>query len=226
MNNNNSNNSIITIDGPAGAGKTTIAEMVAERINYNYVDTGAMYRAMTLKVLRESVPFAETVKIEQLAQETDIGIDFIDGEMSIFLDGKDVTEKIRSEEVTDNTSLVAAIPGVRYKLAKIQRETADKFNKVIFEGRDMGSIVFPDATLKIYLDASIDERARRRWEELKDNGIDVSMEALKKKIKKRDKRDESRGLAPLRVPENAVIIDSTKMSLNEVVDKIIALLDS
>ncbi len=222
----NNKNIIITIDGPAGAGKTTIAEMVADKINFNYVDTGAMYRAMTLKVLKEGIPFTETVSIEELAQDTDISIEFFDKEMNIFLDDKNVTEDIRGAEVTDNTSLVAAIPGVRYKLAKIQRETAQKFGRVVFEGRDMGSMVFPDASLKIYLDASIDERARRRWDELRNKGIDVNIDNLKKKIEKRDKRDESRGLAPLRVPDNAVIIDSTKMSLEEVVNKIIALLDN
>lgn len=225
MKNSNKNNSIITIDGPAGAGKTTIAKMVADRINYNYVDTGAMYRAMTLKVLNEGVSFSDTISIEKLSHKTEISIEFSGNEMNIFLDGENVTKDIRGDAVTENTSLVAAIPGVRYKLAEIQRDTAKKFEKVIFEGRDMGSIVFPNAYLKIYLDATIDERARRRWKELKDNGIDVKIEDLKKKIAKRDKRDESRGLAPLRVPENAVVIDSTKMSLEEVVEKIIALLD-
>lgn len=219
-----SDNFIITIDGPAGAGKTTIAKMAAQRIDFKYVDTGAMYRAVTLKVIRAQLPFTKVPRIEQLTEKTEIYLDFAGNSMRIFLDGKDVTDEIRCPEVTENTSLVASIPGVRYKLAKIQRNTARKLKKVIFEGRDMGSIVFPAADLKIYLDAGIEERARRRWQELKDKGENIGIEELKDKIKKRDKLDESRGLAPLRVPENSHIIDSTSMDIEEVVDRIIELL--
>jgi cytidylate kinase len=215
---------IITIDGPAGAGKSTIAKLLAKKIDFRYVDTGAMYRAITLKILENNISFSDVPEIEKLAENTDITIDFIDETMHIYLDSKDVTEAIRRRDVTANTSLTAAIPGVRYKLAKIQRETAQKLGLVVFEGRDMGSIVFPDADLKVYLDAGIEERARRRWEELKDKGENIDIEKLKDDIKKRDELDSSRGLAPLRVPENAVIIDSTSMSIEEVVDKIIEFL--
>jgi cytidylate kinase len=144
--------------------------------------------------------------------------------MKILLDGNDVTSRIRNRNVTENTSLIAAIPGVRYKLAKIQREAAKKLKKAVFEGRDMGSIVFPDADLKIYLDAGIKERAQRRWLELKEKGENIDIEILKENIRKRDRLDESRGLAPLRVPDNAVIIDSTSMSITDVVDRIVAIL--
>ncbi|MBN2406130.1 MAG: (d)CMP kinase [Elusimicrobia bacterium] len=219
------NKTIITIDGPAGAGKSTIAKILAERIGFRYIDTGAMYRAITLKILRRNMEFTDTVGIEKLAEETDIRIDFENGSMKIYSDGEDVTEEIRKKEVTDNTSRVAAIPGVRYKLAKIQRQSADRLMKVVFEGRDMGSIVFPGADLKVYLDAGIQERASRRWQELREKGMDVDIEEIKLSIKKRDRLDESRGLAPLRVPENAHVLDSTDLSIEEVVNRIVALLD-
>lgn len=217
---------VITIDGPAGAGKSTIAKMVAQKINFMYVDTGAMYRAITLKVIQSQIPFSKIPEIEQLAEKSEIKIGFSGSSMHIYLDDKDVTGEIRNSSVTSNTSLIAAIPGVRYKLAKIQREAADKFKKVVFEGRDMGSMVFPDADIKVYLDAGIEERARRRWSELRDRGENITIEKLKESIKKRDKLDESRGLAPLRIPENSYIIDSTNMDIDEVVDRIIDLLPS
>ncbi|MEA3506510.1 MAG: (d)CMP kinase [Elusimicrobiota bacterium] len=220
-----SDNLIITIDGPAGAGKTTIARIAAQKLGCKYVDTGAMYRAATLKVLERGISFSDIPAIEDLVENTDIEVDFSDSGMLIYLDGREVSDEIRKAEVTENTSFTAAIPGVRYKLQKIQRKSAEKFNKTVFEGRDMGSIVFPRADLKIYLDASIKERARRRWEELKSKGEDVSLDELTQKIKERDERDESRGLAPLIVPDNAVKIDSTDMELEEVVGKIVALLD-
>lgn len=218
-------NCIITIDGPAGAGKTTIARMVADQLCFRYVDTGAMYRAVTLGVLNAGLSFSQVPEIEELVKDIDIRIDFDGERMLIYLGGTEVSEEIRSARVTDNTSLVAAIPGVRYLLAGLQRESARLFKKVVFEGRDMGSMVFPSAELKIYLDAGIEERARRRWQELRESGFDVDIEELKEKIKKRDKLDESRGLAPLRVPENAFVIDSTSMSLEEVVDKIVGALN-
>ncbi len=214
---------IITIDGPAGAGKTTIARTVARRLGFKYVDTGAMYRAVTLGVIEASVEFDSVPEIEELAGKMDIRIDFEDGKMLIFLNGREVSDDIRGSQVTENTSLVAAIPGVRYKLARLQRSSAGKLGRTVFEGRDMGSIVFPGADLKVYLDAGISERARRRWQELKDKGIDVDFGSLEEKIKRRDMLDESRGLAPLRVPKNAVIIDSTNLSIEDVVQQIVSL---
>ncbi|NLB35436.1 MAG: (d)CMP kinase [Elusimicrobia bacterium] len=218
-------NCIITIDGPAGAGKTTIARMVADKLNFKYVDTGAMYRAVTLSVLNAGLKFTQVPEIEKLVENIKISIDFSEDGMLIYLDGKEISCEIRSSRVTENTSLVAAIPGVRYLLAGLQRKSASLFKKVVFEGRDMGSMVFPEAALKVYLDADIEERARRRWQEMNENGIEVDMEDLKEKIRKRDRLDESRGLAPLRVPENAFIIDSTSMTLEQVVEKIVNALD-
>lgn len=214
---------ILTIDGPAGAGKTTIAKKVAEKINYRYVDTGAMYRAVTLKVIKEGISFSDILSIEDICEKTDIDIAFGGMAMKILIDSKDVTDLIRNSDVSENTSLIAAIPAVRYKLAKIQRGIAKNLKKAVFEGRDMGSIVFPDADLKIYLDAGIEERARRRWEDLKLTGEEIDIEVLKEKIRKRDERDESRGLAPLRIPDNSHIIDSTSMAIDDVVKKIVAL---
>ncbi|MFC2048994.1 (d)CMP kinase [Elusimicrobiota bacterium] len=215
---------IITIDGPAGAGKSTIAKVLAERIGYRYVDTGAMYRAITLVTLEENIDFSDILGIEKITENTSITIDFIDDEMRIYVNGEDVSDKIRNASVTENTSRIAAIPAVRYKLAKIQRETAEKLKHVVFEGRDMGSIVFPNADYKIYLDAGISMRAHRRWQELKDKGEAVNIEELKQKIQERDKKDASRGLAPLRIPDNAIIIDSTKLTIDEVIDQIITII--
>lgn len=218
-------NFIITIDGPAGAGKSTIAKTLAGEINFKYVDTGAMYRAITLKIIENEIPFSYFTQIEKLTENTDITIDFSNSFMFIYLDGKNVTDEIRCDAVTENTSLVAAIPAVRNKLAGIQRLVAKKLVNIIFEGRDMGTIVFPNANLKIYLDAGIEERAKRRWQELDKKGIKVNLKELKEKIEKRDRLDASRGLAPLRIPEDAYVLDSTYMSIEEVVKKIVALLD-
>ncbi len=216
---------IITIDGPAGAGKTTIAKKVAGRLGFRYIDTGAMYRAATLKVLESKIPFNNTEEIAKAVNKSEISLDFSGDEMQVFLDGKDVSEKIRSEEVTENTSLIAAMGPIRGKLVAIQRSSAEKFKKAVFEGRDTGTIVFPDADLKIYLDAGILQRAQRRCREIESRGETVDLDKLQRQIKERDRKDSSRGIAPLRVPEDAVIIDSTSMTIEQVTDKIVELLD-
>ncbi len=211
---------IITIDGPAGSGKTTIAKSVADKLKFKYVDTGAMYRAVTLKIIESGVKFSDIKEIEKIVIDIDIQISFSENQMNIYLDNKEVSNKIRNIKVTDNTSYIAAISVVREKLLHLQRKAAIEFKKVVFEGRDMGSVVFFDANLKIYLDAKIKERAKRRWQEEKNNGIMLDMEELKNKIYIRDKLDSERGLAPLIIPENAIVIDTTNMNISEVVEKI------
>lgn len=216
---------IITIDGPAGAGKTTIAKMVADKLNFAYIDTGAMYRGITLRIIEEEIPFSRVEEIEELAKRTEISIDYKNNKMNIYVDKREVTDVIRCSVVTEKSSRAAVIPGVRNRLVEIQRNMAEKHKRAVFEGRDLGSYVFPDADLKIYLDASVQERAKRRYLELKKKRLHTDLEELKKQIIARDSRDKARTLAPLKIPSEAEVIDTTNMSPKQVVKKIIALLD-
>ncbi|MEA2081970.1 MAG: (d)CMP kinase [Elusimicrobiota bacterium] len=207
---------VVTIDGPAGAGKSTIAKIAASRLGFTYIDTGAMYRAVTYKTLKSGCDFSDTKKIIQLADESDISLD--DGK--IFLDGKDVSDKIRTRRVTNKTSIIAALGDVRKILREKQRRFA-KTQNLVMEGRDIGSVVFPSAKYKFYLDASITERARRRYSELKEKGDKVKLEDIVKDINKRDNLDLNRGLCPLIIPKGAVVIDSTSKSIEEVAEIIV-----
>ncbi|MCD6311899.1 MAG: (d)CMP kinase [Elusimicrobia bacterium] len=207
---------VITIDGPAGAGKSTIAKIAAAKLGLTYIDTGAMYRAVTYKVLLNGGDFSDTKKIIRLAEKSDIKLD----NGKIFLDGKDVTEKIRTRQVTNKTSIIAALGEVRKILRDMQRDFS-KTQGVVMEGRDIGSVVFPKAKYKFYLDAGINERARRRYDELRGKGESVKMEDIIADINKRDNLDLNRGLCPLVKPEGAVVIDSTKKSIEEVADIIV-----
>ncbi|MBA3065481.1 (d)CMP kinase [bacterium] len=207
---------IITIDGPAGAGKSTIAKIAAAHLGLTYIDTGAMYRAVTYKVLKNGGDFEDTKKIIRLAEKSVILLD----NGKIFLDGEDVTDKIRTRQVTNKTSIIAALGEVR----KVLRDTQRDFSKtqgVVMEGRDIGTVVFPGAKYKFYLDASITERARRRYEELRAKGQKVQMEDIITDINKRDNLDFNRGLCPLKIPKGAVVIDSTNKSIEEVADIIV-----
>lgn len=207
---------VITIDGPAGAGKSTIAKLVAKELGITYIDTGAMYRAVTYKVLKNGMNPACEDEVGKLAWKTDITLK--DG--NVFLDGEDVTQKIRVRDVTNKTSLIAANKEVRRALRKLQRQIASD-KDVVMEGRDIGSVVFPEAQFKFYLDASLSERARRRWSELKAGGIEIPIEEIVSDINKRDNIDLTRGLCPLKVPDGAIIIDSTNKSIQEVVKIIV-----
>ncbi|MFH1957008.1 MAG: (d)CMP kinase [bacterium] len=206
----------ITIDGPAGAGKSTIARIVAEKLGLTYIDTGAMYRAVTYKALKNKIDMTDPKKMCGIAAGSRIRFD----KQKILLDGEDVSRKIRSRTVTNRTSITAASGEVRRILRDMQRQFAEK-SGVVMEGRDIGTVVFPRARFKFYLDASISERAKRRFLELKEKGNPQILERIIADINKRDNIDKTRGLCPLKIPAGATVIDSTNKSIEEVADIII-----
>jgi len=211
---------VITIDGPAGAGKTTIAKIVSRKLGYNYIDTGAMYRAISWKAFRKKIDLKAKEKLINLVKHTKIELKNRAGTVRIHLDGKDVTNKIRSKRVTEDASILATIPEVRKELVKIQRRLGSS-GGIVMEGRDIGTVVFPKADYKFYLDASIKERVLRRYEELKTRGEKGDLAELEKAIRSRDRRDRTRGVAPLKIASDAIVIDSTDMSKKEVVEFIL-----
>jgi len=212
---------IIAIDGPAGAGKSTIAKLVAERLNYIYIDTGAMYRAVTLKFLNLQQTFSPEL-VTELANNIDITFKATPGCNHVFMDGKEVTEDIRSAKVTANVSQVSAQAGVREAMVALQRHIGAQ-GGVVMDGRDIGTVVFPKADVKVFLTASVEERAKRRYLELKTKGAKVDFNTLAKDIAQRDKYDSERKIAPLRCADNAHYIDSSKMDIETVVKTILNL---
>ncbi len=219
-------NVIITIDGPAGAGKTTVAKEVAKRLGLLYLDTGAMYRAMTLKALNEKIRVEDEKKLIDVSNETNLSVmkDEQKG-MRIWLDGKEVTDEIRTEEVTNNIWWVCKVKDVREKMKNMQRQVGSN-GGIVVEGRDIGTVVFPDAPYKFYLDASIDERAKRRWLEQTNKGIESSdIEKLKQDIEKRDKSDMEREIAPLKKAEDAINVDTTGLTIEQVIEKVISIVN-
>ena len=211
---------VITIDGPAGAGKTSIAKIVSRKLGYNYIDTGAMYRAISWKVFRKKIDLKAKEELINMVKDTRIELINRAGTARVRLDGKDVTNKIRSKRVAEGASVLATIPEVREELVKIQRILGSS-GGIVVEGRDIGTVVFPKAEYKFYLDASIKERALRRYRELKAKGEKGELAELEKAIRSRDKRDRTRGVAPLKIAPDAVVIDSTDMSKKEVVEFIL-----
>ncbi len=214
------NKFVIAIDGPAGAGKSTIAVLVAKKLGFLYVDTGAMYRALTLKALRNKIPLDDRNLLIEMARKSKIDLVMDKKTYRVFLDNEDVSKEIRKEEVSKASHFIASVPEIREILWQIQRSYRNNHN-IVMEGRDIGSIVFPDAQLKIYLDASVDERVTRRYNQLKQQGIECNTEQLKKEIILRDKRDKNRKIAPLVKCKDAVVIDSTSMTIKEEVDLIV-----
>jgi len=205
----------IAIDGPAGAGKSTAAKKLAKLLGFTYIDTGAMYRAITLKVLRENISLEDEERIVEVARKSDISLD---GER-VFLDGEDVSEEIRKPIISEKVSVVSQIPEVREILVKKQRKIAEGKN-VVMDGRDIGTVVLPDAQFKFFLTASLEERARRRYEELKNKGTEVKYEEVLEEIKKRDSLDSGRKTSPLTIPEGAILIDTTDLTEEEVVERV------
>lgn len=209
---------IIAIDGPAGSGKGTIAKIVSERLNFINIDTGAMYRCVALKMLENKIALEEYDDIHKILN--DIEIDF-DGE-KVILNGKDVSKDIRTIEVSNFVSPVSTIGFVREKMVDLQRDLG-KRNNVIMEGRDIGTVVFPNAELKIYLDATPEERARRRVAQNAENNIESNYEQILKDIIERDTRDSTREISPLKKADDAIVIDSTHLTIEEVVSKVVEL---
>jgi cytidylate kinase len=212
----------LAIDGPAGAGKSTIAKRIAKQLGFIYVDTGAMYRAMALYFLRNHMDASDCKQIEEACKNVNVTIEYKEGEQLVLLNGENVNGFIRTEEVGNMASATSVNRAVRLKLVELQQQLAKKEN-VVMDGRDIGTYVLPDADLKIYLTASSKERARRRWAELKDKGVDADINEIEKDIIERDHRDMTREFAPLKQAEDAVYLDTSDMTVDEVVDKIISL---
>ena len=213
----------VAIDGPAGAGKSTIAKKVSESLGFIYVDTGALYRAVALACINEGVSIGEPEAVKALLPKIDIRIIFFNGEQHILLNDKDVSEAIRSENVSMAASRVSALPEVRAFLLELQRSFS-KTDNVIMDGRDIGTVVLPNAQVKIFLTASPEIRARRRVLQLQEKGMEADFDKILCDIVQRDYNDTHRETAPLKAAENAVTVDTTELTLDEVVDKITAII--
>lgn len=211
---------IITIDGPAGAGKSTLAKRLAKLLKCSYLDTGAMYRALTLKALRHRINLEKEDELVDLAKKTKIDLQDDCQGGKVFLDSEDVSDAIRSLEVTNNTFYIARSPRVREIMVAWQREIGGRKN-IVAEGRDLGTVVFPEASFKFYLDALAEERGRRRYRELTEKGVGVDRDKLFQEILERDQKDLSRTVGPLRQAQDAVYIDSTSLTVDEVVQEML-----
>lgn len=209
----------VAIDGPAGAGKSTIAKLVAKEKGYIYVDTGAMYRALAIHFLEKKVSAEETDQVVAACKDAEVTIVYEEGVQQVYLNGKNVTGQLRTEEVGNMASKTSAIPEVRAKLLELQRGLA-RSSDVIMDGRDIGTNILPDADVKIYLTASVETRAKRRFDELTERGELCDLEEIKKDIRERDTRDMNREIAPLKQAEDAILVDSSNMGISEVVDTI------
>lgn len=212
----------VAIDGPAGAGKSTIAKLVAKEMGYIYVDTGAMYRGLAIHFLKKGVDPEEKEAVVEACRDAEVTIGYEDGVQQIYLNGENVTGMLRTEEVGNMASRTSAIPEVREKLLELQRSLASE-KDVIMDGRDIGTNILPDADVKIYLTASVETRAKRRYDELKEKGESCDLEEIARDIKARDERDMTRDIAPLKKAEDAVLVDSSDMTIEEVVGRICSL---
>lgn len=210
---------IVAIDGPAGAGKSTVAKRVAKELGYTYMDTGAMYRAFAWRVREEGLDLGDEKKLRRVLQDTDIEVVEENGRLSVLLNGVEVTDRIRTPELSQSASLVSTSGIVRERMVELQRAMGSR-GGVVAEGRDIGTVVFPNAEVKIYLDASAEERARRRFEEFRGQGRHVTLEETLKEMEERDRRDKERTVAPLRKAADAVMIDSTNSDVDRVVERI------
>lgn len=214
----------IAIDGPAGAGKSTIARIVSKSLNIIYLDTGAMYRAVAYKMLNSKIDLKDNRAILDALDSTNIEIVYNEDVQRVILDGHDITPLIRTSEISIAASKVAVIPEVRKKLVEIQRRIA-KTKPLVMDGRDIGSYVLPDASIKFYLTASLDERAKRRWKEMSIKGIEQDIQSIRRDIQERDAKDQSRSFAPLKQVKDAILIDTTDKSIEEVSEEILGHID-
>lgn len=212
----------IALDGPAAAGKSTIAKIVAEKLGYIYIDTGAMYRAITLKAIREGINLESGEEAGRLLADTRIDLQPSQDGQLVFLDGKNVTEDIRSQNVTNSVSMMAAHESVRKQMVKLQQILASG-RGVVMDGRDIGTQVLPNAELKVFMSATVEERARRRFEENKKRGIDTPLDDLQKEIAARDKMDSEREVSPLSQAQDALYLDTTNLSIVDAASEILKL---
>jgi CMP/dCMP kinase len=211
---------IVAIDGPSGAGKSTLAKRLARELGFIYMDTGAMYRALALKVLREGVDLTDDAAMARLIESTTVDLQPVNGALRVLLDGTDVATEIRTPQVSQMASKASALPAVRARLLELQREMGRR-GSVVAEGRDIGTVIFPGAEVKVFLQASAAERARRRFAELRAAGQAVKLDETLREIEERDQRDSMRDLAPLRQAEDAVLIDSSSMDADQVMAQVL-----
>ena len=212
---------IIAIDGPSGAGKSTLAKRLAKELEFVYLDTGAMYRALALKVLRQGIDLADDARLAELIGATGIDLSERCGKLQVLLDGDDVAAEIRTPEVSQMASKVSALRIVRARMLELQRGMGRR-GSVVAEGRDIGTVIFPEAEIKVFLDASVSERARRRYDELIASGRAVDPDETLREIEERDRRDSERDVAPLRKAEDALMIDSSRATADEVAAIVLA----
>ncbi|SFT33362.1 cytidylate kinase [Selenomonas sp. GACV-9] len=214
-------NLVVAIDGPAGAGKSTVAQLAAKQLGYTYIDTGAMYRAVAWKTLQQDKEVTDEL-ILTVVKDIDVNLQYADGKTKVTVDGTDVSTAIRTPEVSAIVSKVAALGPVRVKMVDLQRKMAAR-GGVLMDGRDIATNVLPNADVKIFLTASIEERAQRRWKELKEKGYDITLEKLQQDIAARDKADSEREISPLVQADDATLLDTTGLSIDEVVARILAM---
>lgn len=212
---------VVAIDGPAGAGKSTVAKLAAKELGYTYIDTGAMYRAVAWKTLQAKKEVTDALILD-VTRDIDVRLAYADGVTQVFVDGQDITGEIRTPEVSRIVSQVAALGPVREKMVELQRQMATE-GGVLMDGRDIATHVLPDADVKIFLTASIEERAQRRWKEMKEKGYDMSLAELQEDIAARDKADSEREISPLVQADDATLLDTTGLSIDEVVARILAM---
>jgi len=211
---------VVTIDGPSAAGKSTTARAVAERLGFVYVDTGALYRAVALQVLEDGIPPDDATRIEQRVNALDLDLSGSPAQPHVWLEGRDVAREIRTPAVSELASRLATLPVVRRRLVEIQRGLAER-GPLVAEGRDLGTVVFPDADVKIFLDADLDTRALRRHRELQARGIATRLEEVRADLERRDHRDQTRETSPLKAPEGAIHVDTSGLDIEQQVEAVI-----
>lgn len=216
---------IVAIDGPAGSGKSTLARMLSNRLGFKYLDTGAMYRALTWKAMQEGINLDDESALCQLTDKTSIELQYKDGYLTVYVDGIDVTREIRSPSVTNNIHHISNVPGVRHRMVKLQQKLGAE-GDIVAEGRDMATVVFPHAEKKFFLDADIEERARRRYREFKPSNKKISYEDVVCDIEVRDRRDTTRNNSPLIREKDAIYINTTDLAIEEVFNKILKEIES